>query len=389
MSASATKKTSWGNRLHRGEVSYDFIGNQKRWYTLSGALIVISIISLLTLGLKFSLDFTGGSQFSVKSSSMSIEQARSAVASAAPGVKDPTIIIQYGGITGRQVVVKTTTITNDVSTKIKNELGKDAGVAPDTIAVSSVSGSWGGEITNKAVTGLIIFMILVSLYLAIFYEWKMAVAGLIALVHDLVITAGIYSLVGFEVSPATVIGFLTILGYSLYDTVVVFDKVKENTTGLGTTRKDLTYTQAANLAVNQTLIRSLNTSLIALMPVAALLFAGLMTGGAGVLQDLALALLVGIAVGTYSSIFIATPLLADMKEREPDMRTLARRVGKAQAEGRTADVRGVPTQDRIPAGFTVTEVDADNPAAATTSRGPRNQPVRGDRARNRPSGKKR
>jgi len=213
----------------------------------------------------------------------------------------------------------------------------------------------------------------------------MALSAIVALLHDLVITAGIYALVGFEVSPATVIGFLTILGYSLYDTVVVFDKVRENTKGLGTTKTDQSYTQAANLAVNQTLIRSLNTSLIALLPVAALLLAGILAGGAGVLQDLALALLVGIAVGTYSSIFIATPLLADLKEREPDMRQAKRRAGKAQAEA-AARAERVPLQeDRLSTVPSTGESERPD-----VPRGPRNQPVRDrDRNRNRHSGKKR
>jgi preprotein translocase subunit SecF len=374
---------SWGSRLYRGEVSYDFIGNQKRWYMISGSLLAVAVISLLTLSLNFSLDFRGGSQFTVVSPTLSAQQANSTVTSF---VKDPTVQTQTS-LQGREVVVKTTPLTPTVQISIQNALAKEAGIKdPSAINVQTVSGSWGKDITNKAITGLIVFVILVMLYMAIFYEWKMAVAALVALVHDLVITAGIYALSGFQVSPATVIGFLTILGYSLYDTVVVFDKVKENTKGIGAVGKvGVSYTQAANLAVNQTLIRSLNTSLIAMMPVAALLFSGFLSGGAGVLQDLALALLVGIAVGTYSSIFIATPLMVDMKEREPDMRVLARKAAKSGA----AVAERVPTQERVAASVTV--VDSDGPkssAVADGPRGPRNQPVR-DRTKNRPSGKKR
>ncbi|OLE27099.1 MAG: protein-export membrane protein SecF [Catenulispora sp. 13_1_20CM_3_70_7] len=262
---------SWGNRLYRGEVSYDFIGKQKRWYTISGVLLLVSVLSLLVFGLKFSLEFRGGSQFRVKSDTASVETIRSHVAatSKAPTVQSETVLGH------RYVVVKTTPLTPDQQTSVRNVIAKDAGVQPNDVSPTLISGSWGHEITQKAITGLIIFVALVLLYLAIFYEWKMALSGIIALVHDLVITAGIYALVGFEVSPATVIGFLTILGYSLYDTVVVFDKVRENTKGLGSTKTDQTFTQAANLAVNQTLIRSLNTSLIALIPVASLLFAGI------------------------------------------------------------------------------------------------------------------
>jgi len=378
MSASTS---SWGNRLYRGELSYDFIGKQKRWYTISGALLLISVLSLGIFGLNFSQDFRGGAQFNVKSATLTTDEAKTAVGDI---VKDPTVQTQTT-LGERHIVVKTTPLSVDDQAKIRAVLAKDAKVDANTVTVQAVSGSWGKQITNKAVTGLIVFVILVMAYLAIFYEWKMALSAIVALLHDLVITAGIYALVGFEVSPATVIGFLTILGYSLYDTVVVFDKVRENTKGLGTTKTDQSYTQAANLAVNQTLIRSLNTSLIALLPVAALLFAGILAGGAGVLQDLALALLVGIAVGTYSSIFIATPLLADLKEREPDMRQAKRRASKAQADA-AARAERVPLQDdRLSTVPSTGEADR-----ADVPRGPRNQPVRDrDRNRNRPSGKKR
>ena len=378
-------KSSWGNRLYRGELSYDFIGKQKRWYAISGGLLAVSVAALLIFGLKFSLDFRGGSQFTVPLKSASANVGVADLKSAAGAlVKDPVVQSQDSKISGRSIVVKTTPLDATTQGDVRDALAKKVGIASDQVKVDSVSGSWGKEITNKAVTGLLIFVALVVLYLAIFYEWKMALSAIVALFHDLVITAGVYALVGFEVSPATVIGFLTILGYSLYDTVVVFDKVRENTKGIGTTKTSVSYTQAANLAVNQTLIRSLNTSLIALLPVAALLFSGIMSGGVGVLQDLALALLVGIAVGTYSSIFIATPLLADLKEREPEMRDLARRVRKNQAESGARGER-VPVQDRVPAG-----VPAEAEARAATPRGPRNQPVRDrDRGRNRPSGKKR
>ena len=386
---------SWGNRLYRGEVAYDFIGKQKRWYTISGALLLISVVSLVVLGLNFTLDFRGGSQFDIKSATASTQTITDNVAAI---VKDPQVYTSNSA-DGRHVVVKTTPLSSDQLAKVREAIATDAGQKnnPDAVTVQLVSGSWGHEITQKAIEGLIVFVALVMLYLAIFYEWKMALSGIIALIHDLVITAGIYALIGFEVSPATVIGFLTILGYSLYDTVVVFDKVRENTKGLGTTKTDQSYTQAANLAVNQTLIRSLNTSLIALIPVAALLFAGtVVSGGAGVLQDLALALLVGIAVGTYSSIFIATPILADLKEREPEMRTLKRKASGSQAKAAArAERNAVPSQDdrlgeeEYPGEPEDFEAAGAGEAARDVPRGPRNQPVRGDRGRNRPSGKRR
>jgi preprotein translocase subunit SecF len=389
---------SWGNRLYRGEVSYDFIGKQKRWYTLSGALLLISVVSLMVFGLNFTLDFRGGSQFDVKApAGVSLQTVKDDVTrDVGAVVKDPQIQSSSNAKDGTHVVVKTTPLSDAQRDQVRNAIAKDTKASAGDVSQTLVSGSWGHEITQAAIEGLIVFVALVMLYLAIFYEWKMALAGIIALVHDLVITAGIYALVGFEVSPATVIGFLTILGYSLYDTVVVFDKVRENTKGLGTSKTDQSYTQAANLAINQTLIRSLNTSLIALIPVASLLFAGLtVTGGAGVLQDLALALLVGIAVGTYSSIFIATPLLADLKEREPEMRTLKRKATGSQAKAAArAERNAVPNQDRLAAEYAGDPGDfeaatAGEGPARDVPRGPRNQPVRGDRGRNRPSGKRR
>ena len=217
--------------------------------------------------------------------------------------------------------------------------------------------SWGAEITKKALYGLFAFLIVVVLFLTLAFEPKMAIAAIIALIHDVFLTVGIYALVGFEVTPATVIGFLTILGYSLYDTVVVFDKVRENTrTIAGGSR--MTYSQAANLAVNQTLVRSINTSVIALLPVASILFVGAGLLGAGTLKDLSLALFIGLATGTYSSIFIATPILASLREREPAMKALAKRVGqrstKESIEVSTGSVEG----------------------ASLAARGPRNQPKR-------------
>nr|WP_284287214.1 protein translocase subunit SecF [Angustibacter aerolatus] len=213
-------------------------------------------------------------------------------------------------------------------------LAKAYGVDADrNVTASFVGPSWGQTVSQKALTGLIVFLVLVALVISIYFRnWKVALAAVVALLHDLVITVGIYALFGFEVTPASVIGFLTILGYSLYDTVVVFDKVRENTQHLSTqTRR--TYSEAANLALNQTLVRSINTSVVALLPIAAILFIGALLLGAGTLEDLALALFVGVAAGTYSSLFIATPLLADLREREPEMQALAKRVRTKRAEG--------------------------------------------------------
>jgi preprotein translocase subunit SecF len=211
------------------------------------------------------------------------------------------------------------------SQEISRVLADTCGVAATDISVQVVGPTWGAEITAKGVQALIVFLVLVTIFLAIYFEWRFAVAALVALVHDIVLTVGIYAITGLPVTPATLIGFLTILGYSLYDTVVVFDKVRENTRAITSTGKS-TYSQAANLAVNQTIVRSLNTSLIALLPVAAILFVGAGLLGAGTLKDLALALFIGLIAGTYSSIFIAAPLLASLREREPAIKALNQRV---------------------------------------------------------------
>ncbi len=260
------------------------------------------------------------------------------------------------------------------------------------MSVQLVGPTWGGEITKKALTALVVFLALLSIFLAIYFDWRMAIAALVALVHDVVITIGVYSLLQFEVTPSTVIGVLTILGYSLYDTVVVFDKVKENTRGiLGQSRQ--TYSQAANLAVNQTLVRSINTSIVALLPVAAILFVGAGVLGAGTLKDLSLALFVGMAAGTYSSIFIATPFLAQLEERNPQMKALAGRVqargagprgaaatataAAGAASGRVAERCGCADPRRLLADSTEA---MDRARARRTATGPRNQPKKQSRA---------
>jgi preprotein translocase subunit SecF len=322
-----------GGRLYRGDVSVNFVGRRRLWYGISGLILLISLGSLLVRHLDLSVEFKGGAVFSVSNaSSATVSQVQKAVTDG--GVTNA--VVQEVGIGGRASwQVQTKALDNTQTTSVENSLASELHVTQGDISVNSVGASWGGQITTKAVQALIAFLIVIVIYLSIAFEWKMAVAAFVALLHDLVITVGIYSLTGFQVSPATVIGFLTILGYSLYDTVVVFDKVRENTAGLlGGARS--TYSQAANLALNQTLVRSINTSLIALLPVAAILFVGGGLLGAGELKDLALVLFVGMLSGTYSSIFIATPVLTQLKEREPQYKALAKRVAVRAAGGRSA-----------------------------------------------------
>jgi preprotein translocase subunit SecF len=265
-------------------------------------------------------------------------------------------IVQTVG--SNKVRIQTGALTNAQSSKVLDVLATTFSVAKSDIDTRLIGPSWGREITRKAITALIVFLLVIIIFLSVAFEPKMAIAAIIALFHDVFITVGIYALIGFEVTPATVIGFLTILGYSLYDTVVVFDKVRENTRGIAGGSRH-TYSDAANLAVNQTLVRSINTSIVALLPVGAILFVGAGVLKAGTLKDLSLALFIGLAVGTYSSIFVATPFLAAMREREPAMRALAKRV-----------------QNRTSKESSAAPVDSNAPRAATEVRGPRNQPKR-------------
>jgi preprotein translocase subunit SecF len=323
-------RESLATRLYRGEVSIDFIKRRRLWYGISGGMVLLSIILILFgPGLHASIDFKGGNVFQFAKNGHSQADVRETFSSV--GVE--TEIVQTLGTGDFRVETAelSQTSTNNQVNEVEQAIQEQLGVNVDDIAVQSVGSTWGDQITKKAITGLIIFLIVVIIYLSFRFEWKMAVSAIVALIHDLVITAGIYSLSGFEVSPSTVIALLTILGFSLYDTVVVFDKVRENTIGLAGGSR-MTYSQAANLAVNQTLVRSINTSIIALLPVAGLLIIGAGLLGAGSLKDLALALLIGLAAGAYSSIFIATPMVADMKEREPTYKQLTRRVAARQTK---------------------------------------------------------
>ena len=351
-----SSKLSFGDRLYRGEKSFNFIESRRRWYALSALLIITSSLSLGIQGLHLGIEFKGGSEFIVNKAGVTVPDARAAMAKAnVPG--DP--IIQTIG--SNKVRIQTGVLTSVESSRVADVLSSTFSVAKNEIDTRLVGPSWGKEITKKALTALVVFLFAIIIFLSVAFEPKMAIAAIIALFHDVWITVGIYALVGFEVTPATVIGFLTILGYSLYDTVVVFDKVRENTRGISGGSR-LTYSGAANLAVNQTLIRSINTSIVALLPVGSILFIGTGVLGSGPLKDLSLALFIGLTVGTYSSIFVATPFLAAMREREPAMKALAKRVNART--GKTDVVAG-----------SVSAVGT-GAATATGERGPRNQPKR-------------
>lgn len=314
-----------GRRLYRGEIDVDFVGRWKLWYSLSGFLLIISIAGLLINSLNMGVEFKGGSVFSFQAQTSTIEQVRGVFTD--EGVHQATV--QTAGERWR---VTTEALAPAEVTKVQNAISKDFGVPVQQVDIQSIGASWGGQVSQKAWIGLGVFMLAIILYLSMAFEPKMALAAIVALIHDLVITAGVYAWSGFEVTPATLLGFLTILGYSLYDAVVVFDMIKEVTGKLGTTSKQ-TYSMAANNALNHTLIRSLNTSLVAILPVAAILFIGTTLLGAGTLKDLSLALFVGMIVGTYSSLCVATPLLVTLKEREPKYQAIARRLASSGGKG--------------------------------------------------------
>jgi preprotein translocase subunit SecF len=414
-----------GGRLYRGEVSFDFVGRQRLWYLISGLILVISLVGLFTRGLNFTVDFKGGSVFKFPVGNSSMTQVQNAVGSSP--ASSNAIVQQVGSGSSANWSVQTGKLPFSQQQQVQATLSRDLGIPQNEININFVGASWGSDITHKAAEALIAFLVVIVIYLSIAFEWRMAIAALVALAHDIVITIGVYALAGFEVSPATVIGLLTILGYSLYDTVVVFDKVRENTAGLLSSTRS-TYSQAANLALNQTLVRSINTSVIALLPVTAILFIGLAVLGVNELTDLALVLFVGMLSGTYSSIFIATPVLADLKERQPQYQALAKRVALKAAGGRAAkraaaktatgpasgaaagpgaalaaqappggadpddladaelagDDEAAGPEERVPAGRGATP----RPPGPGARSGPRQQPRRTSSAKRRPGGKK-
>ncbi|GAA3775906.1 protein translocase subunit SecF [Streptomyces phyllanthi] len=363
-----------GARLHRGEVGYDFVGNRKLWYGVSILITVLAVVGLVVRGLNMGIEFQGGAVFTTEKTSVSVAQAEEYAEEAAG---HDAIVQELGNGSLR---IQISSVDTGKSDEIKEELAKDFKVDSETINAELVGPSWGDQIANKAWQGLGIFLVLVVIYLAIAFEWRMAVAAFVALIHDITITVGIYALVGFEVTPGTVIGLLTILGYSLYDTVVVFDSLKEQTKDI-TKQTRWTYRDVANRSINSTLVRSVNTTVVALLPVAGLLFIGGGVLGAGMLNDISLSLFVGLAAGAYSSIFIATPLVADLKEREPQMKALRKRVLAKRAQADQGDSAEEQTDE---------ESYGDEPEDATPAVvGPRHQPASRNRGRGRPSGKRR
>ena len=368
----ASRVSQWGNDLYTGKRSYDIVGHRRRWYIIAAVMVMLTGLLLLVRGLNPSIDFRGGAEFTISSVSDTTQQPAIDAVTAIIADEVPRVSV----VGGSALRVQTSDLTDAQTTAVADALAAAYDVPKAEVSSSFVGPNWGADVTSKALRGLVIFLGLVGIVMTVYFRaWRMAAAALVALAHDLLITVGLYAAVGWEVSPATVIGFLTILGYSLYDTVVVFDKVRENTKNSLDQHK-YTYAELANLAVNQTLVRSINTSVVALLPVSAILFIGAFLLGAGTLRDIALALFIGIAVGAFSSIFIATPFEVSLREREPRIAEHTAKVLAARTAAAVAGGTGEP-------GRVTVHVGAPVPG---THLGTRAQPKR--TKPNRPAGSK-
>jgi preprotein translocase subunit SecF len=325
-----TTFSQWGNDLYTGKRSYNVVG-QRRWFFLASlGVIVLCIILLIKPGLSLGIDFRGGTEFRVVTAASSIDTDKATEAVQGVLGNEVPRVTKVGQGSLR---VQTTQLDDATADKVRDALAGAYGLAPDEVTDTFVGPTWGQEVWNKALRGAIIFMVLVMIAMTLYFRsWRMAVSGAAALCHDLLVTLGVYALVGFEITPPSVIGMLTVLGYSLYDTVVVFDKVRENTEG-ALDQTQYTYAEAANLAVNQTMVRSINTSVVALLPVGSILFIGAFLLGAGTLRDISLALFVGMIAGTYSSIFLATPLEVALRLREKRIKAHTTKVLERRGQG--------------------------------------------------------
>ncbi len=350
-------------RLYHGETNYDFVGRRRVGFAISGLLLLLSFGSLAIRHLNLGLDFKGGVVWEVPAAKGITTSDVSSILDA-NGIKGADAKIQtLNGATGRKIRVQVGVQPTDVAGKVRSALAQKAGFDPatqlDEVPIRSVTATWGSTITKKALTALAIFFVALTAYIALRFEWKMAIGAFVAVAHDVAISVGIYSILQFQVTPATVIAFLTILGYSLYDTIVVFDKVHDNSRRL--TSGKVTYSDVVNLSMNQTLMRSINTSLAAVLPVASLLVVGAGIMGAVALEDFALALFIGLIAGSYSSIFIASPLLAMLKEREPKYKAIASRLGRV-----TGDVASVRSGSSVPAAHSTSSAGPARPADLAT-----------------------
>jgi preprotein translocase subunit SecF len=331
--------SQFGNDLHTGKRSFNIIGRRKLWYSMAGIAILIAlVVPQLRGGFVFGIEFTGGSEFVVSD----VAQQDQSLAVKAVTSIEPAAVPKVSNVNTTGIRVQTDQLSSEATRQMRTALADAYGVPAAQVTASFIGPSWGADITGQALRGLGIFLVLAAIGMALYFRtWKMSLAAMVALLHDLIITAGFYGITGFEITPAAVIGFLTILGYSLYDTVVVFDKIRENTREDGPESRR-TFADSVNLAVNQTLVRSINTSVVALLPVGSILFIGAFVLGAGTLRDISLALLIGIMAGAYSTIFIASPLYAQLRTREPAVRKRDKKALALRAKASSApktDVR--------------------------------------------------
>ncbi|ASW54656.1 protein translocase subunit SecF [Plantactinospora sp. KBS50] len=392
-------RSGLATRLYRGEAGLNIVGRRKLWFGVAGAVVLVAILSMTLLrGFSLGIEFSGGNSFQIPATIGTLEQAERGVGEALSGDERLVSTQRIGGAgTNATYEVRTSELSLERATEVQNALSQRFNIPAEQISANRVSAAWGGQVTERALLGLLIFLAVVTGYLILRFEWRMAVAAVSSLLFNLVVTAGIYSLVGFEVTPSTVIGFLTILGFALYDVVVVFDKIQENTRSI-TGSSVQTYGEAANLAVNQTLMRSINTGLVALLPVGGLLFIGAFLLGAGTLKDLGLVLFVGQGIAVCSSIFFATPVLVTLKDFEPRIqahtkRVLARRAGGPEAtrSGRRPAKAAEGARAATPTPDTGSDGEADTERAALAGAAPRvgARPTGGKRSggsRNRPGG---
>lgn len=397
------KFSDLGNDLYTGKKSVPVVPKRRTFYIVSLVLMAIAIAGLGVNKLNLGLEFSGGSEFRVTSTSLPSDyefQARDTL-----GAADDTQGVRVSKLGANTVRVQTERLNDAESARVAGELAKTFKVSSDKVSSTFIGPSWGDSVTKQALRALVIFLILVAMVLAIYFRnWKMAAAALLALAHDLIITVGIYSFTGFEVSPATMIGFLTVLGYSIYDTVVVFDKVRENTTEAFANGR-LSFAQAANLAVNQTMVRSINTTVIGILPILAVLVVGTIFLGPGTLLDLALVLFIGIVIGAYSSIFLATPLLVTLRSKDAAVVDLDKRAARSQAKrakeavavgasssagsgNAVLEERAVPTHQEAVPGSQAPMAEGEGSATVTgrqvhkyAQSGPRNQPKRPPKSR--------
>ncbi|MDT0532047.1 protein translocase subunit SecF [Micromonospora sp. DSM 115977] len=341
-------KNGLASRLYRGEAGLDVIGRRKVWFGVALALVLLAALSFGLRGFSLGIEFAGGNSFQIPASVGTLEQTELKVQEALDTAGDGAEVVttqKVGGTGGDFYEVRTSQLDTEQANAVKDEIAEEFGIDAATISGNQVSEAWGSQVTSRALLGLVIFIAVVMIYLILRFEWRMAVAAVASLIMNLVLTAGIYSLVGFEVTPSTVIGFLTILGFALYDVVVVFDKVQENTRGI-TANNNQTYGEAANLAINQSLMRSLNTSVVALLPVGGLLFIGAGLLGAGTLKDLGLVLFVGMAMAFLTSILLATPLLVLLKNYDPRIQAHNKRVMARRGAISRGEVTGKGTAPR-------------------------------------------